>query len=73
MINDFASSFTSQYPALARQSAHGSSGRHEARGRRANYEGARFGFTASSHPEIGSLWSPGMLDRLKAPLTRFHE
>jgi len=76
MINDLASSFTSEFAALARRSAHGPSSRlgaRDARWRGVNREYERLGFTSTAEPGIGSLWSPGLLDRLRAPLTRYHE
>jgi hypothetical protein len=34
---------------------------------------ARPAYTYSAEPDFGSLWDPNVLDRLHAPLTRYHE
>jgi hypothetical protein len=34
---------------------------------------ARPAYAFSAEPDFGSLWDPNVLDRLHAPLTRYHE
>lgn len=75
MISDLTANFTSDYAALRQRAlrrffnqtgAHGPSGRE-------SRDYAHSGRAASALDEIGSLWTPCMLDHLKAPLTRYHE
>jgi hypothetical protein len=76
MIHDLTANFVSGYAALRNRASHRSSSRLEAHGVRGgemNREYTHAAFTYTAQPEIGSLWSPGMLDQLKAPLTRYHE
>jgi hypothetical protein len=72
MITDidpyFVSTSTAQYPARSRATLHQASYAHIG-----TFDPVRAAREESFERTHGSLWVPGLLDRLTAPLTRYHE
>jgi hypothetical protein len=73
MIIDLDPLFSSPFSVTAQIAAPASRGHRAPRSRTAARAQSRAEHEAAFERTHGSLWTPGLLDRLSLPLTRIHE